>query len=142
MNDKGKGKVATPSVNKGKVHPLHRSIKKEDDGPTNSYPTCGICLEPFQATHSPVSAARSANSSARLPFGTKLPCPRSHGYCIACLNTYITPKLDPEGTGVGNMTAVIFPIRCPECPAADWPQGLPDTVAERVLSEKGMILWV
>lgn len=100
-------------------------------------------MEPFQATYSPAAAARSANSSSRLQFGTSLPCPMSHSYCISCLTGYINSKLDPEGNGsVGSQNAVVFPIRCPECPVAEWPEGIPDEIAQRVLSEKSMVLWV
>ncbi|KAI0765331.1 hypothetical protein C8Q74DRAFT_1287700 [Fomes fomentarius] len=137
MNAKGKGKPKK----KGQAIPSYEpgpTLKKEDGAPT---PTCGICMETFQATHSPVAASRSANSSSRLQFGTYLPCPRSHGYCHSCLNGYINSKLDPDGTGVGSQSNVVFPIRCPECSIAEWPDGIPNGIAERVLSEKGMNLW-
>ncbi|KAI0371250.1 hypothetical protein BV20DRAFT_965420 [Pilatotrama ljubarskyi] len=146
LNDKGKGKHARPHKGKDREHllpppPYQEHIKKEEDSAPGLYPTCGICMEPFQATHSPVAAARSANSSARLQFGTYLPCPMSHAYCISCLNGYINSKLDPEGNGGPSQNAVVFPIRCPECPVTEWPEGIPDEVAERVMSEKGMVLW-
>ena len=140
MNEKGKGKISKGRADVPRLHSGVALLKKEEK--EGQIPTCGICMEPFQSTHSPVAAARSANSSSRLQFGTFLPCPSSHGYCIACLNGYINSKLDPDGKGSGNLNAVVFPIRCPECLITDWPQGIPDTVAERVLSEKGMTLWV
>lgn len=138
MNAKGKGKPKK----KGQATPFYEpgpTSNKEDGEPS---PTCGICMETFHATHSPVAASRSANSSSRLQFGTYLPCPRSHGYCHSCLNGYINSKLDPDGTGVGSQSNVVFPIRCPECSIAEWPDGIPNGIAERVLSEKGMNLWV
>ena len=140
MNEKGKGKISKGRADDPRLHSGVALLKKEEK--EGQIPTCGICMEPFQPTHSPVAAARSANSSSRLQFGTFLPCPSSHGYCIACLNGYINSKLDPDGTGVARQSTVVFPIRCPECPVAEWPQGIPDALAERVLSEKGMALWV
>ncbi len=139
MNEKGKGKGQAGVPHAG------APVKKEEGSEIqlpSLQPTCGICMEPFQATHSPVAAARSANSSSRLQFGTHLPCPSSHGYCISCLNGYINSKLDPDGTGIASQSTVVFPIRCPECPIAEWPEGISDALAERVLSEKGMTLWV
>ncbi|KAI0659334.1 hypothetical protein C8Q70DRAFT_987272 [Cubamyces menziesii] len=145
LNMKGKGKMGVSAKGKDKVDmpppPYSENIKQGEGGSLPAYPICGICMEPFQATYSPVAAARSANSSSRLQFGTHLPCPMSHSYCISCLNGYIGSKLDPEGTGAPSQNSVIFPIRCPECPVAVWPEGIPDEVAERVLSEKTMILW-
>ncbi|KAI0777234.1 hypothetical protein BD413DRAFT_601706 [Trametes elegans] len=116
-------------------------IMGEEDASPSLYPTCGICMEPLQPTHSPVAAARCANSSSRLQFGTYLPCPQSHAYCISCLNGYIASKLDPEGNGGASQSTVVFPIRCPECPVTEWPEGIPDAIAKRVLSEKTMVLW-
>ncbi|KAI0674525.1 hypothetical protein C8Q78DRAFT_1015358 [Trametes maxima] len=139
LNAKGKGKGRQDAA----PPPYYEShVKKEEMTSPGLYPICGICMEPFQATHSPAAAARTANSSSRLQFGTYLPCPREHAYCISCLNGYIHSKLDPEGNGTGtSLNAVVFPIRCPECSLAEWPAGIPDVVAERVLSEKGMVLW-
>ena len=105
------------------------------------YKKCGICMDPFQLTHSPISASRSANSSARLPFGLPLPCPNSHSYCLECIASYITSKLDLNGAE-GNFGATVFPIRCPECDANEWPDGIPDDVAVKVLDGKAMDLWV
>lgn len=138
MNEKGKGKAPSQSEGGGSATP---SVKQEEVA-AKLHPTCGVCMEPFQATYSPAAAIQSANSSGRMQFGTHLPCPRSHGYCISCLNSYINSKLDPDGSGASNPNAVVFPIRCPECPVNDWPQGIPNEVAERVLTEKGMTLWV
>lgn len=109
---------------------------------SSPYPVCGICLEPFQVTHSPIKAVLSANSSTRLPFGLRLPCPSEHAYCIACLSSYIQSKLDPEGDGGGSSGTAVFPIRCPECSPTEWIDGIPDNVADRILGEKGMVLWV
>lgn len=139
MNEKGKGKA--PSQSKGKGFAITPSVKQEEVS-AKLHPTCGICIEPFHATYSPAAAVQSANSSGRMQFGTHLPCPQSHGYCISCLNSYINSKLDPDGSGASNPNSVVFPIRCPECPVNDWPQGIPNEVAERVLTEKGMTLWV
>lgn len=55
---------------------------------------------------------------------------------------YITSKLDPDEDGGGRMDIVVFPLPCPECSSQDWPEGIQDGVAERVLSEKSMELWV
>ena len=103
------------------------------------YPTCGICFEPFQATHSPISAALTANSSAHLQFGLRLPCPRQHPYCISCLAEYIRRKLDPSGTGDVNAHIPVFPICCPECPITRWETGIQDDVAE---DGESMSAWV
>ncbi|KAM5533573.1 hypothetical protein V8D89_012789 [Ganoderma adspersum] len=137
MNEKGKGKAPPHSKEKRFAAP---SVKQEADA-AKLHPICGVCMEPFQATYSPAAAIQSANSSGRMQFGTHLPCPQSHGYCISCLDSYINSKLDPDGSGASNPNAVVFPIRCPECPVNDWPQGIPNEVAERVLTEKGMTLW-
>ncbi|KAI1798029.1 hypothetical protein LXA43DRAFT_1106215 [Ganoderma leucocontextum] len=137
MNEKGKGKALAQS--KGKGFAAISSVK--DEVPAKLHLVCGVCMEPFQATHSPAAAVQSANSSGRMQFGTRLPCPRSHGYCISCLNSYINSKLDPDGNGASNPNAVVFPIRCPECSVNDWPEGIPDEIAQRVLTEKGMTLW-
>lgn len=99
-------------------------------------------MEPFQLTNSPVAATTTATSHDRVAFGLFLPCPGSHGYCISCLSTYITSKLDPDEDGGGRMDIVVFPLLCPECSSQEWPQGIEDRVAERVLSEKAMELWV
>lgn len=117
-------------------------MKKEDmDGIIASYATCGICLDAFQPTYSPYSASITANSSSRLQFGLRLPCPQQHAYCVGCLTSYIEGKLDPEGKG-GNSGIIVFPIRCPECPITDFIDGIPDDVAERVLGGEKMVLWV
>ena len=144
INDKGKGKGSSTGTFKGKdvVSAGGMGIKKEESPSPNLHPMCGICMEPFHATYSPVAAARSANSSDRLQFGTTLPCPQSHGYCISCLTGYINSKLDPDGTGTGNPNTVVFPIRCPECLVSAWPEGISDDVASRVLSQKALTLWV
>ena len=102
---------------------------------SSSYPTCGICLDVFLAVHSPYAASLAANSSARLPYGLHLPCPRDHGYCLSCLTLYIQSKLEGIGT-------IVFPIKCPECPPDEWDDGIPDEVAERVLGDgSGMVSW-
>src|ERR1700691_2595567 len=59
-------------------------------------PSCGICGDSFIETFSPLSASLSANSSTRLPFGLRLPCPNQHSYCVGCLSRYIICKLDPD----------------------------------------------
>lgn len=110
--------------------------------PATPYTCCGICMEPFQPTYSPISATTTATSHDRVAFGLFLPCPGSHGYCISCLSTYITSKLDPDEDGGGRMDIVVFPLLCPECSSQQWPQGIEDGVAERVLGEKAMGLWV
>lgn len=106
------------------------------------YPLCGICFEPFQLTHSPISASLAANSSAKLPFGLRLPCPGQHPYCISCLVEYIKGKLDPNGTGDMSTQILVFPILCPECPITHWEAGIQDEVAEKVLDRESMSVWV
>ena len=103
---------------------------------------CDICFEPFQVTHSPISAALTANSSAKLPFGLRLPCPEQHPFCISCLSEYIKGKLDPSGTGYMNTNTLVFPIRCPGCPVTLSETGIQDDVAEKVLDEESMSTWV
>lgn len=109
---------------------------------TVAYATCGICMDAFQPTYSPYSASISANSSSRLQFGLRLPCPQQHAYCVGCLTSYIQSKLDPEGKGGGNSGIIVFPIRCPECPMTDFIDGIPDDVAGRILGPEKMVLWV
>lgn len=103
---------------------------------------CDICFEPFQVTHSPISAALTANSSSKLQFGLRLPCPGQHPYCISCLAEYIKGKLDPSGTGDMSTHIIVFPIRCPGCPIAHWEDGVQDDVAVKVLDAESMSVWV
>ena len=113
-----------------------------DKEPIPLEPTCGICEDHFQETYSPVSASLTANSSTHLPFGLRLPCPNKHSYCIACLSQYIVSKLDPNGTGRAPEEQIVFPIRCPECPSDEWVNGIQDDIAERILTEDKITLWV
>lgn len=116
-------------------------MAKEVNG-SQTYPICGICMDIFQVTYSPLSASSSANSSARIPFGLRLPCPQSHPYCLDCLSTYIKTRLDPNGDGSGNANTVVFPIPCPECNLIEWGDGISDAVAGRILAEELMTVWV
>ncbi|KAJ7627525.1 hypothetical protein DFH06DRAFT_1227387 [Mycena polygramma] len=147
LNEKGKGKTRFNGGSQVKSEELdHKEdvkIKQEDmEGIAESaYATCGICMDPFQATYSPYTAALSANSSTRLQFGLRLPCPQQHGYCIGCLTSYIQSKLDPDGKGGGNSGIIVFPIRCPECPITEFMDGIPDEIAARVLGPEKMVLW-
>jgi len=109
---------------------------------SNPYPMCDICFEPFQVTNSPVSAALTANSSAKLQFGLRLPCPGQHPYCMPCLAEYIKGKLDPSGTGDMSTHTLVFPIRCPGCPITHWEIGIQDDVAVKVLDGESMSIWV
>ncbi|KZT28083.1 hypothetical protein NEOLEDRAFT_1161274 [Neolentinus lepideus HHB14362 ss-1] len=116
---------ATPSYppqssGKGKGPDIKR-IKLEPS--EDVHPTCGICMEAFQATFNPIAASRSANSSSRLPFGLHLPCPKSHG------------------SGATNTEAAVFPICCPECSIVEWPEGIQDEITERLLEKEAMTLW-
>ncbi|KDQ60169.1 hypothetical protein JAAARDRAFT_597882 [Jaapia argillacea MUCL 33604] len=143
---KGKGRVHDHAQPEGpttrvKAEPTDAKVKFEDQDIDMTHPSCGICLEPYQATHNPLAAARSANSSGKLPFGLRLPCPAKHGYCLECLASYIRTKIDPQGDGTGSSQAIVFPIRCPECPVNQWPGGIQDDVAVRILEGKGMLLW-
>lgn len=113
-----------------------------DEVPTRIYSECGICGDPFQETHSPQLVSLSANSSARLAFGLRLPCPCRHAYCVGCLSQYIMSKLDPNGTGCAPDDQVVFPIGCPECSSLHWMNGIQDDIAERILSKDNMVLWV
>ena len=113
---------------------------KSLDAPVVSpYFSCGICREPFQETFSPISASLSANSSSQLSFGLRLPCPRLHTYCISCLSSYIHHKIESDDESQDKMA---FPIRCPECPVAEWVDGIPDEVAQKILDEKSLLIWV
>ncbi|KAJ7432895.1 hypothetical protein B0H11DRAFT_2123541 [Mycena galericulata] len=151
LNEKGKGKMESKSRawTPIKLEEFEQSksqedvkIKQEDmDGIiSSSYATCGICMDAFQPTYSPYAASISANSSSRLQFGLRLPCPQQHAYCVGCLTSYIESKLDPEGKG-GNSGIIVFPIRCPECPMTAFIDGIPDDVAARILGPEKMILW-
>jgi predicted Zn-ribbon and HTH transcriptional regulator len=112
------------------------------EGLVHVNPNCGICGDTFQNTHSPLSASLSANSSTRLPFGLRLPCPNQHTYCVGCLSQYIISKLDPEGAGAAPEERIVFPIRCPECPSDLWMDGVQDDIAERILTKDRIALWV
>ena len=108
----------------------------------NTYRTCGICGDTFEDVHSPITALLSANSSKSLPFGLHLPCLKQHAYCVGCFSQYILSKLDPDGTAGAPEDQTIFPIRCPECPSDEWVDGVPDDIAENILTEDGVVLWV
>jgi hypothetical protein len=103
---------------------------------------CGICFEPFQVTNSPISACQTANSSSKLQFGLRLPCPEQHPYCISCLAEYIKGKLDPSGNGDMGIDVTVFPIRCPGCTITEWETGIEENVAEKVLDGEHMSNWV
>jgi len=109
---------------------------------SNPHSICGICLEQFQVTQFPISAFLVANSSARLSFGLRLPCPGQHTYCMSCLTEYIRIKLDHSGSEDANINTTVFPIPCPECPIADWGSGIQDDVAERIFDAESMSAWV
>ncbi|KIM87743.1 hypothetical protein PILCRDRAFT_259554 [Piloderma croceum F 1598] len=111
-------------------------------GLAHIYPTCGICGDDFQDTFSPLSASLLANSSTRLPFGLRLPCPNQHTYCVGCLSHYIISKLDPDETGGAPEERIVFPIRCPECPLDQWTEGVQDDIAKRILTKDGIALWL
>ncbi|KAJ7770461.1 hypothetical protein B0H16DRAFT_1515548 [Mycena metata] len=152
LNEKGKGKITLNNVGQVsvKVEDFERNkgkdfqVKEEYmDGIIDSapaYATCGICMDAFQPTYSPYTASLSANSSSRVQFGLRLPCPQQHAYCVGCLISYVESKLDPEGKG-GNSGVVVFPIRCPECPITEFIDGIPDEIAARVLGPEKMVLW-
>ncbi|KAF9788557.1 hypothetical protein BJ322DRAFT_1049631 [Thelephora terrestris] len=159
MNDKGKRKVtkvdsssSTTVFDAFSPVPVLPEMRSEGKGKSkqhelpgyskaNPYPMCGICFEPFQATHSPISASLTANSSAKLPFGLRLPCPEQHPFCISCLSEYINGKLDPSGTGSMNTNTLVFPIRCPGCPVTLSETGIEDEVAMKILDEDSMSIW-
>ena len=109
--------------------------------PDGLYPECGICGDVFHQTNSPLAASQSANTSTKLSFGLRLPCPSNHAYCIGCLSQYIISKLDPESSGKAP-GAIVFPIRCPECSLDEWSEGLQDETAEKVLTKEHMVTWV
>ena len=110
--------------------------------PMRKHTTCGICGDEFRMTHDPLSASKTRVPWSFLPFGLRLPCPSVHQYCLACLSTYLRFKLDPDGHGKGLTDTIVFPIRCPECPAGQWDIGIGDGVAERVLEGKELLMWV
>lgn len=99
-------------------------------------------MEPCQETFSPISASLSANSSKRLPFGLRLSCPEQHAYCIDCLASYIGHKLESDGGSGKTTDTTVFPIRCPECSIDEWEEGIQAEVAQKVLTEDTMLLWV
>ncbi|KAJ7695393.1 hypothetical protein B0H17DRAFT_1271880 [Mycena rosella] len=132
LNEKGKGKIET-SV---KLEHFDQNTARRHGGHPTAICKMRICMDPFQSTHSPYAASLSANSSSRLQFGLRLPCPQQHAYCVGCLGSYITGKLEGASAGVA-----VFPIRCPECPVADFIDGIPDDVAERTLGKEKMVLW-
>lgn len=55
---------------------------------------------------------------------------------------YIRSKIAPDGDHGGVIDATVFPIKCPECPDGMWPEGFSDDLAQRILGEKDMLLWV
>ncbi|KZP22010.1 hypothetical protein FIBSPDRAFT_787821 [Athelia psychrophila] len=143
-NSKGKGK------GKGKAVYLDSPVagtadttppNNASDASATPYPSCGICGDIFQDTYSPMSAAQTANSPKHLSFGLRLPCPGEHPYCVDCISQYISSKLDPDGNGGAKDGRVVFPIRCPECPVDKWTEGIPDTVATKVLAKDILDLW-
>jgi hypothetical protein len=106
------------------------------------FPSCGICGDIFRNTRDPFSASQTPSSSSNHAYGLCLPCPNQHAYCLSCLTSYIHVKLDPKRDGGGVMENIVFPITCPECPAGTWKDGIEDEVAQRILGDKGMVLWV
>nr|GAT58831.1 predicted protein [Mycena chlorophos] len=150
LNSKGKGvkiedRRDEPVFNSSKRPRIEPTpiviIKKEEevDLSASLLPTCGICMDPYTLTYSPYTASLTATSSsrARTQFGVKLPCPSQHGYCAGCLTSYIDTKLSGSGTGLTR----IFPVRCPECPSAEFVDGIPDELAARVIGPERMVLW-
>ena len=145
---RGKGtikKQGGPSL--GRFLPVFSSLRPNDspipEHPiSNLYQICNICHEQFQDTHSPFSASLAANTSARFPFGLRLPCPEEHTYCISCLTEYIKGKLDPSGSEGANTYTTVFPIPCPDCPIIDWGSGIQDDVVERIFDTESMSVWV
>jgi hypothetical protein len=123
----------------GLMDEWNRSMKGKQPG--RALATCGICMEAFRPTYSLYTASRAANSSSDLQLGLLLPCPHQHGYCIGCLTAYIDSKIDPDHNG-GNSSNNPFPIRCPECQATEFVDGISDAVAARILSPEKMVLWV
>lgn len=110
--------------------------------PPNDTNICGICYDPIQLTHSPLKASEPPNTSAILPFGLSLSCPSAHTYCSHCLTTYIRGRIDPNKDGRGSSDAIVFPIMCPQCTAAEWPGGIGEDIANRILGGRDMDLWV
>ncbi|KAJ7487800.1 hypothetical protein FB451DRAFT_1528476 [Mycena latifolia] len=131
---KGKGREFDEADYRQTKRP--RLMSEDMDGIVPAYETCGICMDTFQPTYSPHAASLSANSSSRLQFGLRLPCPQQHAYCVGCLSSYIESKLG------GDSGIVVFPIRCPECPITDFIDGIPDDIAERILGKEKMVLWL
>lgn len=109
--------------------------------PPNDTNICGICYDPIQLTHSPLKASEPPNTSAILPFGLSLSCPSAHTYCSHCLTTYIRGRIDPNKDGRGSSDAIVFPIMCPQCTAAEWPGGIGEDIANRILGGRDMDLW-
>ncbi|KAJ7048506.1 hypothetical protein C8F01DRAFT_1190188 [Mycena amicta] len=151
LNAKGKGKTAKlepgsdfDSLSKRRWLAGDGSgvvVIKKEDSDSSPYLTCGICMDPLQPTFSPYTASLTANSSSRVQFGLRLPCPKQHPYCVGCLTSYIDTKLNPDGKGGGVAGIMVFPIRCPECPTSDFADGISDDVAARVIGPEKMVLW-
>ncbi|KAF7323970.1 RBR-type E3 ubiquitin transferase [Mycena kentingensis (nom. inval.)] len=147
LNSKGKGKSIKveagdyKSVYKRQQQSIGVFKKEEDTNVSLSpYAKCGICMDAFQPTFSPYTASLTANSSSRVAFGIRLPCPEQHGYCVDCLTSYIDTKLTPDGkAGVAGI--MVFPIRCPECPKNVFVDGISDEVAARVIGPEKMVHW-
>ncbi|KAI0084696.1 hypothetical protein BDY19DRAFT_1060100 [Irpex rosettiformis] len=150
-NEKGKGKTRSISPKQSEFRLTKRTklIGETLTDPTETQEfeplsvMCGICFQECQLVHSPVNAANihEAASSTQLPFAINMPCPAAHPYCHACLVRYIKSKVDPFDDGSCNPDSIVFPIKCPGCPFANWEKGIGDDVAVRVLSEEDMVIW-
>ena len=65
---------------------------------------CGICTEDCRLTVDPFAASMSDVSNSTVPFAMFI---GRHMFCIGCLQTYISGKLD-------DVNGPAFPVLCPE----------------------------
>ncbi|KAG8888616.1 hypothetical protein FRB98_007289 [Tulasnella sp. 332] len=102
----------------GAISPLRATVNTDRPPTPPPKPVlsamCGICQERFYKTSDPLLATRSNLLPADFAiYGLTLPCPGQHNYCLACMNSYIRAKVDPDNeTGRREQLS----IRCPECP--------------------------
>jgi hypothetical protein len=99
-------------------------------------------METTQVFAHPLQAASNAGGSASVSAGVRLSCIGGHVYCLDCLTQYVLKVIDPDGDGSCQPERLIFPIKCPECPLEDCPDGITDDDAVRALSERPLELWV
>jgi len=68
----------------------------------------------------------------------RMPCPLQHTFCVPCITKHIRRQLQPDNSA----DVLVFPIRCPNCPANIWADGIPDAVVNLLLFPNDLQLWV